>query len=77
MIFGTDKRDRDEIISKQRKAVNDIKIGQRFLIGQRCYRVTEKYPNFVRLENFGDKKTLNKGDLITILCGGFDYEESE
>ena len=77
MIFGTDKRDRDEIISKQRKAINDIKIGQRFLIGQRCYRVTEKYPNFVRLENFGDKKTLNKGDLITILCGGFDYEESE
>ena len=62
---------------KQRKAINDIKIGQQFWIGQRCYKVTEKYPNFVRLENFGDKKTLNKGDLITILCGGFDYEESE
>lgn len=30
MIFGTDKRDRDEIISKQRKAINDIKIGQQF-----------------------------------------------
>lgn len=77
MIFGTDKRDRDEIISKQRKAINDIKIGQQFSIGQRRYKVTEKYPNFVRLENSGDKKTLNKGDLITILCGGFDYEESE
>lgn len=48
MIFGTDKRDTDEIISKQRKAINDIKIGQRFLDWTKMLQSYRKIPEFCK-----------------------------
>ena len=64
------------VLARQRRALT-IKIGQRFRINGKNYRVEAIYPHIVKLK-CGDKQLfLNKGDLVVLRSGNGFYIEEE
>ena len=78
MLVGAyEGEDAKNVLARQRRALT-IKIGQRFRINGKKYRVEAIYPHLVKLK-CGDKQLfLNKGDLVILRNGNeLNIEEED